>query len=302
MFFLPTICGLQNRDNHDQQHQQHQQQGQQLWLRWLLCLSNGNYNGLGATREIELHRAGGYLGFDRIIVPQVVVVVGANQNDNNDNTDDCGDDDDDDDKELQDSPTRRWSKHAVARVLEDVLPKSGNHDNGNDNDNDTEYIIRLYTFDEKGVSGHVNHVDTYLGVQFYLQNKHRGQTQKGTIEGFQLVTEDSLLRKYLPVVHWIVLLYTFVFGRNKKMPLTTTTWTLKQSTPTTHATTTTTTTTQKFTLYQPWINWKCMAFHASQFVWYRRLFVIFCCYTYENQWRPIVTIGQQQSSQDTQKG
>ncbi|KAI2508189.1 N-acetylglucosaminylphosphatidylinositol deacetylase [Fragilaria crotonensis] len=152
MFFLPTICGL---------HGDHK--------RWLVCLSNGNYNGLGTTREIELHRVGGYLGFDRI----VVINHGG----------------------LQDSPTDRWSKHAVARVLEKtlLLPLSNSDTN-----------VVLYTFDEKGVSGHINHVDTYLGVQFYLQTMD--QTVKGTIRGFQLISEDSLRRKYLPLLHWVALL------------------------------------------------------------------------------------------------
>ena len=218
MFFLPTICGLQKDHK-----------------RWLLCLSNGNYNGLGSTREIELHRAGGYLGFDRIVVV------------NHD--------------ELQDSPTQRWSKHAVARVFEEILPRSSS---------DTHVL--LYTFDEKGVSGHINHVDTYLGVQFYLQTMDR--TPQGTILGFQLTTEISLRRKYLPLLHWVFFLCTLVGIRRN-----TTTTPKPARTHSTH-----------FTLYQPWINWKCMAYHASQFVWYRRLFVVFSCYTYENRWRPILTV------------
>ena len=37
------------------------------------------------------------------------------------------------------------------------------------------------------------------------------------------------------------------------------------------------------------INWCAMARHASQFVWYRRLFVVFSSYTYCNTLRRIPT-------------
>jgi N-acetylglucosaminylphosphatidylinositol deacetylase len=237
MFFLPTIFGLQHVDQ-----------------KWLLCLSNGNYNGLGRTREVELHRAAGCLGFDRIVVV------------NHD--------------ELQDSPTRTWSHHTVARVLEETLLRSlPNPPDADANDcHPHQQVVLLYTFDDKGVSGHVNHVDTHHGVQLYLQN--RDQTQNVHIRGFQLITEQSLRRKYVPLLHWLVLLGTLI-GILTKTPTPTTT--TPQSTPTDST---------YFTLYRPWLNWKCMAAHASQFVWYRRLFVVFSCYTYENRWLPIHTAKQ----------
>ena len=237
MFFLPTICSLQCvRSN-----------SRELPLQqvWLVCLSNGNYNGLGTTREIELNRAGGYLGLDRIMIVHH--------------------------DELQDSPTQRWPKHVVARVLEEMCLLLTT------TDSDSDYNLRLYTFDEKGVSGHINHVDTYLGVKYFLQN--RDHTEKVHVQGFQLMTNDNLLTKYFPLVHWVVFLCTLL-GIGKKAPTS-----IQQST--------------RYTLYQPWINWKCMAYHASQFVWYRRLFVVFSCYTYENQWRPIACV-EQQSSKGTQ--
>ena len=37
-------------------------------------------------------------------------------------------------------------------------------------------------------------------------------------------------------------------------------------------------------MYQPCINWNMMALHTSQFVWYRRLFVIFSQFTFVNTW------------------
>jgi LmbE family N-acetylglucosaminyl deacetylase len=41
--------------------------------------------------------------------------------------------------------------------------------------------------------------------------------------------------------------------------------------------------------YHPYLNWISMSSHVSQFVWYRRLFILFSCYTYENQLQSITT-------------
>jgi N-acetylglucosaminylphosphatidylinositol deacetylase len=40
-----------------------------------------------------------------------------------------------------------------------------------------------------------------------------------------------------------------------------------------------------YRMLQPSLNWKAMAAHHSQFVWYRRLFVVFSIYTYVNRLR-----------------
>lgn len=44
--------------------------------------------------------------------------------------------------------------------------------------------------------------------------------------------------------------------------------------------------------YHPTVNWISMKTHISQFVWYRRLFIIFSCYTYENQLRSMITMNE----------
>jgi N-acetylglucosaminylphosphatidylinositol deacetylase len=215
MFFVPTICALKANDQ---------------TCCWILCLSNGNYDGLGKEREIELHRVGrGYLNVNRVII--------VNH------------------EGLQDSPTARWSKEAICQVLNEHLPSG-------------EQPCDIYTFDQGGVSGHINHVDTHLGVQHYLRQQQEGSTSK-TISVFQLVTVTNILQKYLPILQWIVFLFTLLVGRQ----------------PNSTSAATTATSKNEYTMYQPWINWKCMAGHASQFVWYRRLFVVFSCYTYVNKWK-----------------
>lgn len=219
MFMIPTICSL------IPENKKHNGSSKTL----LLCLSNGNYDGLGKTREIELNRVGGILGFDNVVV--------VNH------------------KDLQDSPSDRWSPDVVARVLEQHLPP-------------TNASVEIYTFDQGGVSGHMNHIDTHLGVKRYLRGRSGAKA-------FQLQTVTNPFEKYIPVLHWLILLFSL-------MGLMTTT------TTTTNATSSVIT----YRLYRPWVNWKCMAAHASQFVWYRRLFVVFSCYTYENRWVPLLASDQ----------
>ena len=183
--------------------------------------------------------------------------------------------------------------------------------------------LQLYTFDRGGVSGHVNHRDTFLAVQhLFLKQQQQDQQQvtpavcdtintndddnnkntmttaiammipKDTSEShttttttmshprhnhdhpypfrlthlWTLETEYNVLAKYLPLYSWLLLLCTWLGlisswsgckTRNETVIL--------------------------FRLQQPWQwNWRAMATHESQFVWYRRLFVMFCSYTYVN--------------------
>jgi N-acetylglucosaminylphosphatidylinositol deacetylase len=77
-----------------------------------------------------------------------------------------------------------------------------------------------------------------------------------------------LIFKYLPVVSWVLLAVSM----------------FSSSAPT--ASTTIPGDTNNIRIYRlnkPSLNWKVMAAHQSQFVWYRRLFVVFSCYTYCNK-------------------
>ena len=225
MFLVPTICSLLGNESTNNK-----------CCYYLLCLSNGNYDGLGKTREVELVKACGHLGFS---FEDVKIVA---------------------DRLLQDSPRDRWPIHVVSGVVkeyieEEIMKKTANAK------------VNIYTFDEGGVSGHINHVDTHLGVKHYLQQY---ATNTG-VEGFQLETVTNIFQKYIPVYHWIVLILVWL-GFGKKI--------LQQP--------------QQcysyYAMYDPWMNWKCMSAHDSQFVWYRRLFVVFSSYTYENKWSKITTM------------
>ena len=98
------------------------------------------------------------------------------------------------------------------------------------------------TFDEGGVSGHPNHIATYLGVFHLLQSAK---------VDFKLMTLQStnVIRKYMSYADII-----FCEGYNG------------------------------FHMFHwnPFDSLQAMLCHESQFVWFRRLFVIFSRYTFAN--------------------
>jgi N-acetylglucosaminylphosphatidylinositol deacetylase len=281
MFFLPTIFGVINE--HQQQQQQQQLQPQHARERkdnhqssdisstspttttstthstiiLFLCLSNGNYHGLGNVRTQELNRLVEYLR--KQIQPSQqqqrqstsfltfhVQVVNHPQ--------------------LQDSPHQRWCFKMIATVLRQALrPFTLDGDPNEDVDSN---LVKVYTFDHLGISGHVNHVDTYYGLCHFMRTLKPHHVSKFRTYQLMTVSHVDIFAKYFPIYHWMILLCHLF--RIKPF------WN-SSKTSNDHI----------YYLHQPWINWKCMSIHASQFVWYRRLFVLFSCYTYENRWQPL---------------
>ena len=92
---------------------------------FVLCLSDGGFRGKGKVRSKELVRSCRALG-----VAQDHVLLA-------------------DHADLRDGPGR-WNKETVAEVVGEHVTRLG--------------VSRLVTFDEHGVSGHVNHRDVHRGV------------------------------------------------------------------------------------------------------------------------------------------
>jgi N-acetylglucosaminylphosphatidylinositol deacetylase len=113
MFFSPTVVGLQRR-------------GYNVHV---LCLSEGNYDGLGSIRREELVASAGVLG---IPIERVAVL---------------------DNEATRDHPTRVWPAALVAQLVEKYVDEWG--------------IGAIVTFDKYGVSGHVNHMAVHHGVVHY---------------------------------------------------------------------------------------------------------------------------------------
>lgn len=104
----------------------------------------------------------------------------------------------------------------------------------------------VFTFDKDGVSGHINHSSTN---QLIVSNRE----SLGNKLVFTLTTYQ-IWRKYVLPVHLLFLLTETVFGLSVFS-------------------------------FVPWLNWKAMSSHKSQYVWFRRLFVAFSSYTYHNSFR-----------------
>jgi N-acetylglucosaminylphosphatidylinositol deacetylase len=90
----------------------------------LLCLSTGDFDGLGKIRIKEIEAVGRALGAKRVDVL--------------------------DDPRLRDGPIY-WDSQAVASSIETYLSKH-------------QLVDVLFTFDDYGVSGHPNHISVHRGV------------------------------------------------------------------------------------------------------------------------------------------
>lgn len=137
MFFSPTILYLT-------------QQGINCHF---LCLSNGNFNGLGQVRESELHASAAYFGIQK----RNVRVVNH--------------------PELQDGAKETWPAALIMKEVDAYLAKA-------------MQISTVITFDKDGVSSHPNHIAVHEGVKKlknsmppginFLQLKTRGLLWKYT--------------------------------------------------------------------------------------------------------------------------
>lgn len=333
MFFLPTIQALaetrnmgstlggtdkvpdrdsdRNDSDNDNDDSVNKHDDDEIWL---LCLTTGDYDGLGKVRTEELINACNLIGVTKLVLYD-------------------GDDDERDNagvniertqskapavrvysKKIHDHPKERWDPKQVSNIIRRMLlGEIGRTYNTFENRRSQERLdkqqqqqhqtFNLITFDARGVSGHVNHIDTYLGVCQLLREERQNlilcntsalpslstrtsdatmqrnqQSRRFTIRSaFKLQTEINILFKYIPLWSWIILLFGTLL-----------------SFLTTKITTRVTTTTSSISgdeknpavirhrLNDPFLNWTAMATHRSQFVWYRRLFVIFSCYTYYN--------------------
>lgn len=132
MFFIPTILNLTSTT----QAAFH-----------ILCLSNGNYHGLGKQREKELYNAVRTLGLD---IPQVTILT-----------------------DFQDNPRLDWNDQLLSdciyqHILHILAPQSAASSqqglaapSSSKEGQSQKKLITIITFDPSGVSGHRNHCSTY---------------------------------------------------------------------------------------------------------------------------------------------
>ena len=206
MFFSPWIRTFLRSSNADRL--------------FVLCLSNGNYDGLGTIREKEIIQATTCLGMKK----ENVSVIR--------------------DSRLADGPKSVWKEETIrAHVTKFV---------------ETNKISTLITFDDYGISGHINHVHCSKGVRC---------TAPGAVSVWILRSTQSNSSSYLEYFFGLVHKYTGPLGILLD-DLFSCLNTSKSSI--------------SLTNFEPLIVWNAMASHQSQFVWYRRLFVIFSHFAYTN--------------------
>ena len=194
MFFVPTIRALLS---------------EKKVTCLLLCLSSGNFDGLGKIREKELIASGAVLGISK---DNIFIV---------------------DHEELKDGPNESWPKELIAGIV-NRFAKYRN-------------ITSVITFDEFGVSSHPNHISVHHGVvQAHLDDP--------SYNFFVLKTVPLFLK------------FTSFF-QSLSLPFYQNCIVLKS--------------------FSPLFSYRAMQAHASQFVWFRHLFVWFSSYSFVNileQW------------------
>ncbi|KAE9011445.1 hypothetical protein PR003_g22251 [Phytophthora rubi] len=167
LFFLPLVQSLQ------------QPHGDK-WRTHLLCLSRGDFDGLGDVRVKELKACAAYIGLSTDHV-QVL-----------------------DDPQLQDGMENHWDVAHIAAVVTEYVER---HE-----------IDAVFTFDDYGVSGHANHIATHFGVKravHGLQEKcsaaagdaDNSKTETKVVRGWALES-TNILRKYAglldaPLSYWL---------------------------------------------------------------------------------------------------
>lgn len=195
MFFGPTIQALRRAGARTH----------------ILCLSNGDADGLGAVREKELESARKFLGVDSSEVVN--------------------------DSKLKDGFKEVWPEETVAAYVEASVRRL-----------DANVVL---TFDERGVSGHPNHVAAYRGVRRWAADVRKTSASPSP-EAWALVTVNPL-RKFLTFGD------VFASFALESHVLVAATSAIEVR--------------------------RAMSLHRSQWVWYRKLFVVFSRYAYVNSLR-----------------
>jgi N-acetylglucosaminylphosphatidylinositol deacetylase len=189
-----------------------------------LCLSNGNFNGLGSVREKELTRSALHFGVRAESVRTV------------------------NEQDLQDGMKEKWAREAVARHVREMLHV-------------TPSIRCVVTFDEAGVSGHPNHVDTFRGVEVVRKELHRADTEGRPLVVFLKLVTHSIPRKYSAAFSLLISAFAEgVLGSDGSKCV---------------------------VAVRPGralSSFRGMQCHASQLVWFRYLFVWLSSYTFVNEY------------------
>jgi len=219
----------------------------------LLCLSTGDADGLGQTRARELVRAAQELG-----VPEEHVTVL-------------------DDPRLRDGMRERWEARAVAEAVAAELGRAAKgrrtatttrRRGGGGGDNGSKGWAVL-TFDGWGVSGHPNHRDTSRGV-VAMAAAQSGTATPNNIHSVWQLRSEPLALKFLGPLGAVLGVLVAIALRLLSSALSSQSSSSRGAVAVVPART-------------PVLDsLRAMRLHASQWVWFRWLFVAFSSYGWVN--------------------
>lgn len=201
----------------------------------LLCLSVGGFDGLGETRKKELLKAGELLGINR---DRIEIL---------------------DDSRFPDNPNLAWAPQHIAEVVEKHIID--------------HKIKTVLTFDERGVSGHLNHIAIRVGVGHLLKTSTKLADSENAFVGYALETVP-LIRKYISVGDMMF--------SSPKMSY--------DQVPLRHTITDITVPKQLIFISNPYLIAQArnsMKAHHSQMVWFRHLYIFFSRYMVINNFKVI---------------
>ncbi|MCJ1309005.1 N-acetylglucosaminyl-phosphatidylinositol de-N-acetylase [Agyrium rufum] len=152
----------------------------------VLCLSSGDADGLGSIRKHELLRSTSMLGLHSL--DDVLIL---------------------EDDNFPDSMSASWSSEKIANCLtyafasEEALEQAAmiakvkKQKIGTGIDAPVATIDALITFDQGGVSGHVNHISLFHGAVEWVQGLMKGKAGYDEAVKVYTLTSTNVLRKYM---------------------------------------------------------------------------------------------------------
>ncbi|KAJ2470073.1 hypothetical protein GGI02_003174 [Coemansia sp. RSA 2322] len=186
----------------------------------LLCLTTGDYDQQGEVRKKELVRAASAFG----LTPDSVIIVN--------------------DQNLPDNPKKAWNVALVAKTVEAVAVAG---------DVDT-----IFTFDQRGVSGHQNHIAAYMGVKHMALTAQRFKFHPINVYALESV---GMVRKFSSILDTLFAFGMVITGGDNRM----------------------------FVADLPayYMGIRAMLMHESQLVWFRKLYLAFSRYMFINTYNKV---------------
>ncbi|KAL3680279.1 hypothetical protein R1sor_023235 [Riccia sorocarpa] len=127
----------------------------------VLCISNGNADGLGAVRTLEMMSS---CSVFKVPAENVKVL---------------------DHSSLQDGHRQQWSQPLLVQIIKETV--------------ETQAIDSVITFDDYGISGHPNHFALSHSLRAYFAQRSQDASDGRPIEGWELESVN-ILRKYSGVL------------------------------------------------------------------------------------------------------